>query len=437
MYFFVNPYTSLFNFIVAQSRGFDHTIFNKFFAMWRSFLGGQFSYGKVHYPVNHLCKESGNTEYQILKGRLAMRKHVKTIEGIILTLCMVVGMMSGIAYAEGIGSNHLTMRNTHAIAMDGSGDGWSYDSSTQTLTLDNFDGEAIYFEDGDATIVLAEGSINTVELVRDIALSLYIGGNLTIKGSGVLILNACNSKTERPAVSVYSVGKIVLEDSLVMNGGISEGDAEKLSTTGRNRWDDAGAYTSSGEKARYVVIAPEGTVSSPVDGIKFDDVAPSAYYADAVSWAIDRGITNGTSMTTFSPDATCTQAQIITFLYRAMGTPVVSINNMYTNGSISSDKYYYDAMLWAYQEGVVTNVGIDPESGCSRCDVVTYLWRLDGEPDVGGYSFTDVSDSASYARAVAWAVSTGITSGTSATTFSPDIICTRGQIVTFLYRAQS
>lgn len=121
-------------------------------------------------------------------------------------------------------------------------------------------------------------------------------------------------------------------------------------------------------------------------------------------------------------------------MYRAVGSPAVTGENIYANSVVTPDKYYYHAMLWAYQNGVVTDANLNPNSDCTRSDVVTYLWRLAGKPSVGSSAFSDVLASADYAQAVAWAVQQGVTAGTSSTTFSPNATCTRAQIVTFLYR---
>lgn len=174
-----------------------------------------------------------------------------------------------------------------------------------------------------------------------------------------------------------------------------------------------------------------GTEPQPL----FRDVPLSLYCADPVEWAVDHSITSGTSATTFSPDQACSQAHILTFLWKAAGKPGVNMDNPFTNHAISAGQYYYQPFLWAYAEGLIDNVNIDPNAGCSRRDVVSYLWKLEGMPQVvGGNGFSDVSANAEYTDAVAWAVKHGVTSGTSSTTFSPDQICTRGQIVTFLYR---
>ena len=174
-----------------------------------------------------------------------------------------------------------------------------------------------------------------------------------------------------------------------------------------------------------------GTEPQPL----FKDVPLNLYCAEPVEWAVDKNITSGTSATTFSPDQNCSQAHILTFLWKAAGKPAVSMDNPFTNKAISAGQYYYNAFLWAYAEGLIDDVNLSPDAGCSRSDVVSYLWKLEGMPDVaGGNRFSDISANAEYKDAVAWAVQNGVTSGTSSTTFGPDQICTRGQIVTFLYR---
>ena len=164
----------------------------------------------------------------------------------------------------------------------------------------------------------------------------------------------------------------------------------------------------------------------------FLDVKADAYYADAVVWAVDKKITSGTSATTFGPDNTCTTAQILTFLWRANGSPAISGSNPFSD--VPDDAYYYQAALWAREKGLISGSVFRGDTPCTRASTVTYLWKLAGRPSVGGGGFTDVPASASYAQAVAWAVNEGITSGTGDEKFSPDAICTRGQIMTFIYR---
>lgn len=155
-------------------------------------------------------------------------------------------------------------------------------------------------------------------------------------------------------------------------------------------------------------------------------------------WAVENGITSGTSATTFSPNAVCTRAQAVTFLWRAAGSPEPGIaENPFTD--VASDSYYYKAVLWAVEKGITSGTSattFSPNVTCSRAQIVTFLWRGQQSPSVStSGAFTDVSADAYYAKAVDWAVSEGITSGTSATTFSPNANCTRAQIVTFLWRA--
>ena len=193
---------------------------------------------------------------------------------------------------------------------------------------------------------------------------------------------------------------------------------------------------------KYSFTMPDGKVEVNGTFVKksaqtFVDVPENAYYAPAVNWAVEKGVTEGTSATTFSPDAACTRAQIVTFLYRAAGSPAVkSTVNPFTD--VTASDYYYNAVLWAVENGITTGTSettFSPNESCTRAQCVTFLYRVVGSAATAKASFTDVSADAYYAPAVDWAVEKGVTDGTSATTFSPDAVCTRAQIVTFLYRA--
>ena len=166
----------------------------------------------------------------------------------------------------------------------------------------------------------------------------------------------------------------------------------------------------------------------------FSDVPANAYYRDAVEWAVDRGITSGTGGTAFSPDRSCTRAEILTFLWRAKGSPAPEGDASFAD--VAPNAYYADAAAWAAGEGIVLGNRLDPDAPCTRAMAVEFIWRAeDCQAIATDTGFTDVSISDSYSTAVEWAVIYGITSGTSETTFSPDLVCTRGQIVTFLHRA--
>lgn len=167
----------------------------------------------------------------------------------------------------------------------------------------------------------------------------------------------------------------------------------------------------------------------------FSDVKPGDYYEEAVKWAVDNNVTTGISATTFSPKNSCTKAQIITFLWRAVGAPKTDVSNPFRD--VSASDYYYDAALWAFKNKIITGVEFAPNTPCTRSMTVTYLYKNAGKPDTSYETwFTDVEeDGSDEQKAVCWAVEKGITQGTSEYKFSPKRVCDRGQIVTFLYRA--
>ena len=177
---------------------------------------------------------------------------------------------------------------------------------------------------------------------------------------------------------------------------------------------------------------------NPQTGV-FVDVATGSYYEDAVDWAVENGITKGTDDTHFSPDGICTRAQAVTFLWRAAGSPEPETRTMpFTD--VNAGSYYYDAVLWAVENGITegtSNTTFSPNSTCTRAQIVAFLWRSEKSPAAGNRNpFADVKSTAYYADAVLWAVREDITKGTTNTTFSPDADCTRAQIVTFLWRCK-
>jgi hypothetical protein len=171
---------------------------------------------------------------------------------------------------------------------------------------------------------------------------------------------------------------------------------------------------------------------------RFKDVPTSSWCYDAVQWAVEQNVTSGTSTTTFSPNATCTRAQAVTFLWRAAGSPEPSSTRTSFQDVIPG-QYYYKAVLWAVENGITSGTSsttFSPNQTCSRSQIVTFQWRAAGQPSASGSGFYDVPYGAFYSTAVAWAVNHGITSGTGNGKFSPGSPCTRAQIVTFLYRAE-
>ena len=175
-----------------------------------------------------------------------------------------------------------------------------------------------------------------------------------------------------------------------------------------------------------------------VETSPFSDVSTSAYYYEAVKWAQEKGITGGIGNGLFGPNQPCTRAQVVTFLWRAAGSPAPMLNKNPFMDVHTSD-YYYDAVLWAVQNGITNGTSaktFSPDATVTRAQVVTFLWRANGQPAAGNSGFLDVSSNAYYARAVDWAFANGITTGVDYGAFGPDTACTRAQIVTFLYRAR-
>ena len=172
---------------------------------------------------------------------------------------------------------------------------------------------------------------------------------------------------------------------------------------------------------------------------EFIDVPAGSYYYDAVLWAVENGITTGASASRFDPNGICTRAQAVTFLWRAAGSPAAKSAVM-PFADVKVGSYYYDAVLWAVENGITKGTSetmFSPDATCSRAQIVTFLWRSQKSPAAGTANpFTDVKASAYYADAVLWAVKEDVTKGTTNTTFSPDANCTRAQIVTFIWRCK-
>ena len=209
------------------------------------------------------------------------------------------------------------------------------------------------------------------------------------------------------------------------------GDSYVDSRTGMlgHEYEDGSCIRCGAEDESYVPVNP------------FDDVAETDYYFLPVLWAVDNSITAGTGNGKFSPEATCTRAQVVTFLWRAMGKPEPKLTvNPFTD--VTPADYFYDAVLWAVENGITSGTGagkFSPEDNCTRGQVVTFLWRTMGKtvPESDENPFGDVKDTDYFYQPVLWAVENKITSGTGAGKFSPEDSCTRGQVVTFLYRALS
>lgn len=194
-----------------------------------------------------------------------------------------------------------------------------------------------------------------------------------------------------------------------------------------------GSYGNTYMRIEDVRVNDAEAVKDPVTVFsnQFYDVETSNYFYEPVKWAVGHGITSGTSDITFNPYSTCTQAQIITFLWRANGSPVVDATNPFS--TVTESNYYYQAVVWAYANGII-NDSFSPNSPCTRATAVTYMYNNASKPSQEhGNKFTDVAG-LDCEDAVYWALAHNITTGTTESTFSPNTTCTRAQIVTFLYR---
>ncbi len=219
--------------------------------------------------------------------------------------------------------------------------------------------------------------------------------------------------------SGYKLGELVVTDR----------DGKKLELTDKGN-------------GQYTFTMPSGKVEVAAEFVKevevspFADVATDAYYYDAVKWAVEKGITNGVSETLFGPDQACTRAQIVTFLWRAAGSPEPKSGSSFAD--VATDAYYAKAVAWAVENGITKGTSettFHPDETCTRAQGVTFLYRALGKLAAAQAGFTDVAADSYYADAVNWAAENGVTNGISETLFGPDGSCTRAQIVTFLYRA--
>lgn len=313
-----------------------------------------------------------------------------------------------------------------SVISEGSGEGWSFKDSV--LTLNGLkDAEISFSFLENPVIVLAPGSKNVATGLN----SDESENPITIKGSGELILSNPNpSEYEKDNGVLYgSAGSVNLQDGLVMAGGTKEGDSGEVTYKKVGESFPAYKCMAGGELAWYVRIAPKGgakpTETQNPAASGFTDVAANSPYAEAIKWAVDQKITTGKTSATFGPSDPCTNRHILTFLWRANGKP----------SPVASGTDWNSAFQWGYTMGLLS-LSDFPDKTCTRVQAVWALWIASHQPKPSKpAAFTDMPDRPGLADAISWAVENGITSGTSATEFSPDAPCTRGQIVTFLYRA--
>lgn len=294
-----------------------------------------------------------------------------------------------------------------AYSVKGAG-GWSSELSEGTVTQLSAQGEGItlsctyYTEDGDRVEVSFAGDAGNNG--KDVSVS-RTGDTVRFSGG------------ESGTVTVtYENGKTWTEQ-------VEPGKDLSVTVDGKNEPSTNGANSQVPDSVRF-----------------FDDISPDDYFYDAVVWAVEHGVTTGTGANTFSPYRPCTRAEVVTLLWRALGLDEVggrSTDNPFVD--VDDGDYFRDAVLWAAEYGITTGTDgrhFSPDKACTRAEVVTFLWRSHFPTEVvmDGAGFRDVNAWDYYWLPVNWAVKEGITTGTGEDTFSPDMVCTRSQVVTFLYR---
>lgn len=234
------------------------------------------------------------------------------------------------------------------------------------------------------------------------------------------------------ATSVFATGGTTTGNTSTGNTSTGNTSTGGTSTGNTSTGGKTTGGKTTGGNGGTAVTTPDKTPAVP-----FTDVEEKDWYYDALKWAVEKGITNGVTATTFEPNSGCTRAQMVTFLWRIAGQPAPT-NTTHNFGDVEDGAYYQNALLWAVEKGItngITATTFEPDTICTRAQMVTFLNRCVGTTAADAeHPFNDVADGAYYDNAVAWAFEKNITKGMTATEFAPDEGCTRAQMVTFMYR---
>ena len=331
---------------------------------------------------------------------------------------------------------------------------YKYDGSAKAYTLtSDIDGFSIIYKQGE-TDVTEPKDVGTYDVIISRAEDdTYAAFSQTINGGLVITKVSSGSSSSNPTYSVTTPSKSENGGVAVSSKNARKGDTvtvtvtpdagyqlDKLTVTDKN--GNVLKLTDKGD-GKYSFTMPDGKVevkavfAKEVKTSPFGDVSTDAYYYKAVQWAQEKGITDGISSNLFGPKQPCTRSQIVTFLWRAAGSPEPK-GTAAGMTDVVSGSYYAKAVAWAIENGITTGTAegtFSPDATCTRAQAVTFLARAQNAKATGKTAFSDVPADSYFADAVAWAQANGVTTGTSETTFSPDNDCTRAQIVTFLYRA--
>ena len=331
---------------------------------------------------------------------------------------------------------------------------YKYDGSAKKYTLPSgINGFTITYKQGETTVTEPK-DVGTYDVIISRAEdATYAAFSQTITGGLVITKVSSGSSSSNPTYSVTTPSKSENGGVAVSSKNARKGDTvtvtvtpdagyqlDKLTVTDKN--GNVLKLTDKGD-GKYSFTMPDGKVeikavfAKEVKTSPFGDVSADAYYYKAVQWAQEKGITDGISSNLFGPKQPCTRSQIVTFLWRAAGSPEPK-GTAAGMTDVVPGSYYAKAVAWAVENGITSGTAegtFSPDATCTRAQAVTFLARAQNAKATGKTAFSDVPADSYFADAVAWAQANGVTTGTSETTFSPDNDCTRAQIVTFLYRA--
>ena len=394
-------------------------------------LPSGFAENNAKLSIKHV-KDNGSDEY-----------YTGTVEnhsGILIVNFTTNGFSPFTVYAESVASIDDTLYPTLQTAVDAVKDG-----QTITVTKDT-DSASV---SGDKSFTIVKGTN-----VSKVTLTAASGYNLTIDGNKYTVSprhSSSGSSTTTYTVTVGSVsnGTVTSSHKSAASGAtvtLTVKPADGYAVEAVAAKDAKGNAVKVTEKdGKYTFVMPASNVTVSASFVKkgeqpaaklFDDVAQGAYYYDAVKWAVDKGVTNGKTSNLFGSDDPCTRAQIVTFLWRAAGSPAASASVSFTD--VKDSDYYAKATAWAVEKGITNGTGdgkFSPDDTCTRAQCAAFLYRAAGSPEVtDAAAFSDVAADAYYAKAVAWAEKNGITNGLGNGKFGSDNSCTRAQIITFLYR---
>ena len=341
-----------------------------------------------------------------------------------VTLPTDTGAYQSVQDAETAVDKTYTASSTSTAQKDGKNGTWTFSGWTATVenTVVKFSGKWTFTETPVRPGRPSSGGSSDRDHNHSVSAPSHINGGAVSVTPAVAPKGTTVTITAKPD-NGYKLDKLTVTDQ--------SGDRLSLSDNGN------GKYTFTMPDGKVTVDASFSKIAATVN---FRDVKQSDYYYDAVKWALEKGITEGTGAETFSPHASCTRAQTVTFLWRAAGSPEPT-GTVNPFSDLSPNAYYYKAVLWAVENGITQGTSADtfsPDATVTRGQTVTFLHRAAGAPSHGGNAaFLDISDNDYYFAAVAWAAQNGITSGTGNGKFAPNAVCTRAQIVTLLYRADN